>query len=91
MCFAGDILNALANVSGRKHPSTVQAKQLKMCLPLMPVVLHLVTSQVSSFLGKKVELRNVNSDKTLSFLSYIWLSGFNLCKLSSHRYFDLKL
>ncbi|XP_057560464.1 serine/threonine-protein kinase ULK4 isoform X3 [Hippopotamus amphibius kiboko] len=42
----GDILHALANVSGRKHPSTVQAKQLKMCLPLMPVVLHLVTSQV---------------------------------------------
>ncbi|XP_023403610.1 serine/threonine-protein kinase ULK4 isoform X2 [Loxodonta africana] len=42
----GDILNALANVSGRKHPSTVQAKQLKICLPLMPIVLHLVTSQV---------------------------------------------
>ncbi|XP_027441461.2 serine/threonine-protein kinase ULK4 isoform X5 [Zalophus californianus] len=42
----GDILNALANVSGRKHPSTVQAKQLKMCLPQMPIVLHLVTSQV---------------------------------------------
>ncbi|XP_030791175.1 serine/threonine-protein kinase ULK4 isoform X6 [Rhinopithecus roxellana] len=42
----GDILNALANVSGRKHPSTVQVKQLKMCLPLMPIVLHLVTSQV---------------------------------------------
>ncbi|XP_074262178.1 serine/threonine-protein kinase ULK4 isoform X3 [Saimiri boliviensis] len=41
----GDILNALANVSGRKHPSTVQVKQLKLCLPLMPVVLHLVTSQ----------------------------------------------
>ncbi|XP_023371700.1 serine/threonine-protein kinase ULK4 [Otolemur garnettii] len=42
----GDILNALATVSGRKHPSTVQVKQLKMCLPLMPIVLHLVTSQV---------------------------------------------
>uniref|UniRef100_A0A8C6I3I1 Unc-51-like kinase 4 n=1 Tax=Mus spicilegus TaxID=10103 RepID=A0A8C6I3I1_MUSSI len=42
----GDILNALANVSGRKHPSTVQGKQLKMCLPMMPVVLHLVMSQV---------------------------------------------
>ncbi|XP_016051574.1 PREDICTED: serine/threonine-protein kinase ULK4 [Miniopterus natalensis] len=42
----GDILTALANVSGRKHPSTVQAKQLKLCLPLMPVVLHLVSSQV---------------------------------------------
>uniref|UniRef100_A0A8C3LQN7 Unc-51 like kinase 4 n=1 Tax=Chrysolophus pictus TaxID=9089 RepID=A0A8C3LQN7_CHRPC len=42
----GDILNTLTNVSGRKHPSTVQAKQLKMCLPMMPVVLHLVTSQV---------------------------------------------
>ncbi|XP_065484905.1 serine/threonine-protein kinase ULK4 isoform X2 [Caloenas nicobarica] len=42
----GDILTALTNVSGRKHPSTVQAKQLKMCLPMMSVVLHLVTSQV---------------------------------------------
>uniref|UniRef100_A0A8C3IJ67 Unc-51 like kinase 4 n=1 Tax=Chrysemys picta bellii TaxID=8478 RepID=A0A8C3IJ67_CHRPI len=42
----GDILSALANVSGRKHPSTTQAKQLKMCLPMMPIVLHLVTSQV---------------------------------------------
>ncbi|XP_060103490.1 serine/threonine-protein kinase ULK4 [Heteronotia binoei] len=41
-----DVLAALANVSGRKHPSTVQAKQLKGCLPMMPVVLHLVTSQV---------------------------------------------
>nr|XP_044992836.1 serine/threonine-protein kinase ULK4 isoform X2 [Jaculus jaculus] len=45
-CILGDILNALANVSGRKHPSTVQGKQLKMCLPMMSVVLHLVTSQV---------------------------------------------
>lgn len=44
----GDILTALTSVSGRKHPSTVQAKQLKMCLPMMPVVLHLVTSQVDS-------------------------------------------
>ncbi|XP_068267721.1 serine/threonine-protein kinase ULK4-like [Nyctibius grandis] len=42
----GDILAALTNVSGRKHPSRVQAKQLKMCLPVMPLVLHLVTSQV---------------------------------------------
>ncbi|KAK2501526.1 hypothetical protein MC885_007292 [Smutsia gigantea] len=42
----GDILDALANVSGRKHPSAVQAKYLKTCLPPMPVVLHLVTSQV---------------------------------------------
>ncbi|XP_048190445.1 serine/threonine-protein kinase ULK4 [Perognathus longimembris pacificus] len=42
----GDILQALANVSGRKHPSTVQGRQLKLCLPMMPVALHLVTSQV---------------------------------------------
>ncbi|KAK1173548.1 serine/threonine-protein kinase ULK4 [Acipenser oxyrinchus oxyrinchus] len=42
----GDILSALASVSGRKHPSTVQAKQLKQCLPTMPVVLHLLTSQI---------------------------------------------
>nr|XP_033786342.1 serine/threonine-protein kinase ULK4 isoform X2 [Geotrypetes seraphini] len=41
----GDILNALAIVSGRKHPSTIQAKHLKIWLPMMPVVLHLVTSQ----------------------------------------------
>ncbi|XP_066440771.1 serine/threonine-protein kinase ULK4 [Eleutherodactylus coqui] len=40
------ILSCLSNVSGRKHPSTVQAKQLKMCLPNMAVILHLVTSQV---------------------------------------------
>ncbi|XP_075442811.1 serine/threonine-protein kinase ULK4 isoform X3 [Ascaphus truei] len=42
----GDILGALSNVSGRKHPSTIQAKQLKICLPNMAIVLHLVTSQV---------------------------------------------
>ncbi|XP_056376575.1 serine/threonine-protein kinase ULK4 isoform X4 [Hyla sarda] len=42
----GGILNSLSNVTGRKHPSTVQAKQLKMCLPNMAVILHLVTSQV---------------------------------------------
>ncbi|XP_060637751.2 serine/threonine-protein kinase ULK4 [Anolis sagrei] len=42
----GDIISALSNVSGRKHPSTVQTKQLKGCLPMMPVVLHLMTSQV---------------------------------------------
>ncbi|XP_078519656.1 serine/threonine-protein kinase ULK4 isoform X2 [Lissotriton helveticus] len=42
----GDILGALAVVSGRKHPSTTQAKQLKVCLPMTPVVLHLVTSQI---------------------------------------------
>ncbi|XP_077125183.1 serine/threonine-protein kinase ULK4 [Ranitomeya variabilis] len=42
----GDILNSLSNVCGRKHPSTVQAKQLKMFLPNMAIILHLVTSQV---------------------------------------------
>ncbi|XP_039592868.1 serine/threonine-protein kinase ULK4 [Polypterus senegalus] len=42
----GDILSALANVSRRKHPSTVQAKQLKQCLPTMSIVLHLLTSQI---------------------------------------------
>ncbi|XP_038624213.1 serine/threonine-protein kinase ULK4 [Tachyglossus aculeatus] len=41
-----DILRVLENVSGRKHPSTIQAKQLRIYLPMMPVVLHLVTSQV---------------------------------------------
>ncbi|XP_036395440.1 serine/threonine-protein kinase ULK4 [Megalops cyprinoides] len=41
-----DILSALGNIVGRKHPSTVQAKQLKQCLPMMGVVLHLLTSQI---------------------------------------------
>ncbi|KAM5157000.1 serine/threonine-protein kinase ULK4 [Mantella aurantiaca] len=42
----GDILSSLSNVSGRKHPSKSQVKQLKMCLPNMAIILHLVTSQV---------------------------------------------
>ncbi|GCB70852.1 hypothetical protein scyTo_0001391, partial [Scyliorhinus torazame] len=42
----GVVLSALNNVSGRKHPSTIQAKHLKTCLPMMPVMLHLVTAQI---------------------------------------------
>ncbi|XP_033625022.1 serine/threonine-protein kinase ULK4-like isoform X3 [Asterias rubens] len=42
----GDAVTSLNAVAGRKHPSTVQAKQLKTSLPLVPVALHLVTSQV---------------------------------------------
>jgi len=41
-----DILSALEAASGRKHPSTVQVKQLKTYLPLMPVLRHFVTSPV---------------------------------------------
>lgn len=57
----GDILAALTNVSGRKHPSTVQAKQLKMCLPMMSVVLHLVTSQVEFFFSQQIVKQWTNS------------------------------
>ncbi|XP_064201657.1 serine/threonine-protein kinase ULK4 isoform X1 [Anguilla rostrata] len=42
----GDVLSALGNIAGRKHPSTTQAKQLKQCLPMMGVVLHLLSSQI---------------------------------------------
>ncbi|XP_072174268.1 serine/threonine-protein kinase ULK4-like [Diadema setosum] len=42
----GDAESSLAAVSGRKHPSTVQAKQLKSSLPLVSLALHLITSQV---------------------------------------------
>jgi len=42
-----DILSALEAASGRKHPSTVQVKQLKTYLPLMPVLRHFVTSPVN--------------------------------------------
>ena len=43
---AGEILMALDSVSGRKHPSTIQVKQLKSTLPMMPVLQHFITSQV---------------------------------------------
>ncbi|KAJ8308456.1 LOW QUALITY PROTEIN: hypothetical protein KUTeg_013330 [Tegillarca granosa] len=41
-----DILTPLDAIAGRKHPNTVQAKQLKSSLPLIHIFLHLVTSQV---------------------------------------------
>ncbi|XP_032815384.2 serine/threonine-protein kinase ULK4 isoform X4 [Petromyzon marinus] len=44
--LTGEVVSALESVSGRRHPSTVQAKQLKHQLPMLPVLLHLVTSQV---------------------------------------------
>ena len=44
--FTGEMVLALDSVSGRKHPSTIQIKQLKSSLPMMPVMQHFVTSQV---------------------------------------------
>ncbi|XP_059156600.1 serine/threonine-protein kinase ULK4-like [Physella acuta] len=41
-----EILECLDQVGGRKHPSTVQIKQIKSSLPLIPIFNHLVTSQV---------------------------------------------
>ena len=41
-----NLLVALEAVSGRKHPSAVQSKELKSCIPLLSIVLHLVTSNV---------------------------------------------
>ncbi|XP_026879028.2 serine/threonine-protein kinase ULK4 isoform X2 [Electrophorus electricus] len=41
-----DILSSLASIVGRKHPSTIQTRQLKQSLPMMAVVLHLLTSQI---------------------------------------------
>ncbi|KAL5018665.1 hypothetical protein ScPMuIL_004387 [Solemya velum] len=41
-----EILSALETVAGRRHPNTLQAKQLKSSLPLIHIFLHLVTSQV---------------------------------------------
>ncbi|XP_074642606.1 serine/threonine-protein kinase ULK4-like [Tubulanus polymorphus] len=41
-----EILASLESVVGRKHPSSAQGKQLKQCLPMMPILLHVVTSQV---------------------------------------------
>ena len=39
-----DVLAALDAVQGRKHPSAGQAKQLRIHLPLLTIILHLVTS-----------------------------------------------
>ena len=47
--FTEDLLTALDTVSGRKHPSTIQVKQLKGVLPLMPVIQILVSSPVSIY------------------------------------------
>ncbi|XP_070691142.1 serine/threonine-protein kinase ULK4 [Pempheris klunzingeri] len=41
-----DVLCALQGVIGRRHPSTVQSRQLKHTLPTMSVVLELLSSQV---------------------------------------------
>lgn len=44
--ITSDTLQVLDTVAGRKHPSTLQAKQLKAVLPLVVVIQHLVSSQV---------------------------------------------
>ena len=39
-----NVLASLDAVEGRRHPSTGQAKQLRINLPLLSIILHLVTS-----------------------------------------------
>ncbi|XP_054898282.1 serine/threonine-protein kinase ULK4 isoform X2 [Poeciliopsis prolifica] len=41
-----DVLSALSDVIGRKHPSAAQSRQLKQTLPTLSVVLELLSSQV---------------------------------------------
>uniref|UniRef100_A0A8C6UVP2 Unc-51 like kinase 4 n=1 Tax=Neogobius melanostomus TaxID=47308 RepID=A0A8C6UVP2_9GOBI len=41
-----DVLCALKGVTGRRHPSTVQGRQLKQTLPNLSIVLELLSSQV---------------------------------------------
>ncbi|KAL3981080.1 sialic acid binding Ig-like lectin 10 [Sarotherodon galilaeus] len=41
-----DVLCALRGVTGRRHPTTAQSKQLKQTLPTLSIVLDLVSSQV---------------------------------------------
>uniref|UniRef100_A0A4W6EF48 Unc-51 like kinase 4 n=1 Tax=Lates calcarifer TaxID=8187 RepID=A0A4W6EF48_LATCA len=42
-----DVLCALKDVIGRRHPSTTQSRQLKHTLPTMSVLLELLSSQVT--------------------------------------------
>lgn len=39
-----EIITSLDNVSGRKHPSTIQMKLLKNSIPLLNILQHLITS-----------------------------------------------
>ncbi|XP_024917447.1 serine/threonine-protein kinase ULK4 isoform X2 [Cynoglossus semilaevis] len=41
-----DVLAALRDVIGRRHPSTSQSRQLRVTLPTLSVVLELVSSQI---------------------------------------------
>uniref|UniRef100_A0A3B5R8Q8 Unc-51 like kinase 4 n=1 Tax=Xiphophorus maculatus TaxID=8083 RepID=A0A3B5R8Q8_XIPMA len=41
-----DVLSALRDVIGRKHPSAAQSRQMKQTLPTLSVVLELLSSQV---------------------------------------------
>lgn len=40
------VLHILSMISGRRHPNVAQTKQLKLHLPLLSAVLHMVTSSV---------------------------------------------
>ena len=63
--FLGEILMALDSVAGRKHPSTIQMKQLKSTLPMMPVLQHFITSQVTLVPASKIvqiSIRLVQND-----------------------------
>lgn len=74
--YIGDAESSLAAVSGRKHPSTIQAKQLKGSLPLVSLALHLITSQVSH-----TEIMSLN----LVFLFLFFL--ISIFSLSSNPFF----
>ena len=41
-----NLIAALEAVSGRRHPSAAQSKELRSCIPLLSIVLHLVTSSI---------------------------------------------
>ena len=56
-CVSEEVLSTLDSVSGRKHPSTVQIKQLRQVLPMTAILQHLVSSQViknKDFLFKSI-------------------------------------
>lgn len=73
--YIGDAESSLAAVSGRKHPSTIQAKQLKGSLPLVSLALHLITSQVSH--------------TEIMCLNLVFLFLFFLISIFSHHLFSV--
>ncbi|XP_062421741.1 serine/threonine-protein kinase ULK4 isoform X1 [Pungitius pungitius] len=82
-----DVLCALRGVTGRKHPSAAQSRELKHTLPRMSVVLDLISSQVfrghivsEKFLAKIGFLLNYITSIESNETNLTWALGAAACE-----------